>query len=105
MAALVIAALFFGNCFSCPQILLAATQQGDHSCCHRTKSVSQDCQTQGLRQYIKADPGAPAAVQPIVAEVVSAVPDAPAPEEFFVSSVRPDRTPPDLLAVLSVFRV
>jgi hypothetical protein len=40
-----------------------------------------------------------------VAEVVSAVPDAPAPEEFFVSSVRPDRTPPDLLAVLSVFRV
>src|SRR4051794_13220589 len=43
MALLVVAALFWGNCFSCPQVLLTASQ---HGCCHRTKAPKDDCKTQ-----------------------------------------------------------
>src|ERR1022692_2996879 len=44
MAALVVVALFWGNCFSCPQILLAAQK---HSCCPHGKADPNDCKTQG----------------------------------------------------------
>ena len=67
MALLVVAALFWGNCYSCPQMLLA----GNHSCCHHGKSSkTSECTTQGLRSFVKAEkdsavPALPvAAVQP-----------------------------------------
>ena len=53
MAALVVMALFWGNCFSCPQILLAAQK---HGCCPHGKSEQKECKTQGLRNFVKADP-------------------------------------------------
>jgi len=49
LAVLVIAALFWGNCFSCPKLLFA---QSAHGCCKRTK-VS--CDTQSLKDYVKSD--------------------------------------------------
>lgn len=70
MAALVVAALFWGNCFSCPQVLLSLTsKQPAHGCCHRTKQAPQDCRTQVLRSFVKADPMGPAPALPVVAEV------------------------------------
>ena len=54
MAALVIAALFLGNCFTCPQLLLAF---GAHGCCHHSKPIKAECQSQGLKNFVKADSG------------------------------------------------
>jgi hypothetical protein len=94
MAALVVVALFWGNCFSCPQILLAAQR---HHCCPHSKSGGNDCQTQGLRNFVKAEK-APQAVpaaatvplmvmQPATIRLI-AILVVPAPPEY---------TPPDLL--------
>jgi hypothetical protein len=52
MAALVVTALFWGNCFSCPQILLAAQK---HHCCPHDKADPTECKTQGLRNFVKAE--------------------------------------------------
>ncbi len=51
MAALIIAALFWGNCFSCPQLLLAAQK---HGCCPHTKSSKTECQTPGLKSFVRS---------------------------------------------------
>ena len=63
MAALVVVALFWGNCFSCPQMLLQAMQKQAHSCCHKKTQTPApakvDCQSQGLQTFLKADQGAP----------------------------------------------
>jgi hypothetical protein len=52
LAALVIVALFWGNCLSCPQLLLALNS---HGCCHH---ATIDCQAQALSHFVKADIGA-----------------------------------------------
>jgi hypothetical protein len=67
MALLIIAALFWGNCYSCPQLLLAAQK---HGCCPRTRSAKTECQTQGLKNFVKAEKSAPA----IIAKAVMADP-------------------------------
>jgi hypothetical protein len=93
MAALVVVALFWGNCFSCPQVLLSAQK---HSCCPHGKANPSECKTQGLRNFVKAEKAqiAPAAVvaaviaAPAATARLSATSVVPAPPEF---------TPPDLL--------
>jgi hypothetical protein len=75
MAVLVVAALLAGNCFSCPQMLLAmAAHQPAHGCCHHGKTHTQnaDCHTQALRHFVKADGSAQ--VTPAVVNAVVAVP-------------------------------
>jgi len=64
MAALVITALFWGNCFSCPQILLAAQR---HHCCPHGKADPTECKTQGLRNFVKAEQAAQIAPPAVVA--------------------------------------
>ena len=94
MAALVVVALFWGNCFSCPQVLLAAQK---HGCCPHGKSESKECKTQGLRNFVKADPvvkvapvvAASAAPAPVLVSVTIA-PAAASPHPALFS-------PPDLL--------
>ena len=66
-AALIILALFWGNCLTCPQALMAQT----HRCCHKNKQSSPSCQTQVLRQFVKADPAPHAAPVPLAAELGS----------------------------------
>jgi hypothetical protein len=106
MAALIVIALFWGNCFSCPQVLLAlSSHQPAHGCCHRTKPATADCQTQSLRSFVKADMGVHA---PSALAVVSLV----QPQQH--SSPSLERTPlplpavhapPDLLSLNSTFRI
>jgi len=67
MAVLVVVALFWGNCFSCPQVLLSAAQ---HKCCHRGKAPKSECNTQGLQNFVKAEKAAPAASMPVTAAVI-----------------------------------
>lgn len=100
MAALVVVALFWGNCFSCPQVLLAAQK---HQCCPHGKAGPHgkadpsECQTQGLRNFVKADPvesGAPA----LASVTVPVATFIETPLAVTSSEVLPPQfTPPDLL--------
>lgn len=67
MAVLVVVALFWGNCFSCPQLLLSLDK---HGCCHRTKAPKGDCQSRELQTFVKAEKAVPAAIAPVSAAVV-----------------------------------
>lgn len=105
MAALVVTALFWGNCFSCPQLLLALkSHQPAHGCCHRTKQTTENCQTQVLRHFVKAEVQVAAA--PVVAHVVVPVLTIGLPQGHDWSSFLPvEHAPPDLLSLYSNFRV
>jgi len=93
MAALVVTALFWGNCFSCPQILLAAQK---HHCCPHGKADPTECKTQGLRSFVQAEqpaqlapPAVVAAIQPQISKLsISASATVPAPAIY---------TPPNIL--------
>jgi len=76
MAVLVVVALLAGNCFSCPQVLLAmAAHQPAHGCCHRGgHSQKANCTTQSLRHFVKADADAPCSPAVTVAAVVLPAP-------------------------------
>jgi hypothetical protein len=107
MATLVVMALFWGNCFSCPQVLLALkSHQPAHGCCHRTKQTTQDCQTQVLRHFVKADAGnerppAAMAVGVVVPVLAIGLPRGPS----LVSSIPVRHASPDLLSLQSNFRI
>src|SRR5215472_12601951 len=94
MAALVVVALFWGNCFSCPQLLAALqSHQPAHGCCHKTRQPASGCQTQVLKSFVKAASAAPATVLPIVARMA----EPPAPAVAEVSFVPEEQhSPPDL---------
>jgi hypothetical protein len=71
MAVVVVAALFLGNCFSCPQVLLA---QHKHGCCPHSRTTPSDCTTQVLQHFVKAEKGAPAALAAVPAEILQPAP-------------------------------
>jgi hypothetical protein len=95
-ALLVIAALFWGNCLSCPQVIQS------HSCCHHSKPVSKDCRTQALRSFVKAERGAAA---PVEAGPVAVVEPAVVKAAAVVVPVAIVASPPDLFALHGVFRI
>jgi hypothetical protein len=109
LAALVVVALFWGNCLSCPQFLLAAKAAGaSHECCKRNHQSPQPtktkCETQGLRNFVQNERGQ-AAIGPLAVPNQTAVeipaplhPLDPAPASLVWS-------PPDLLALHSSFRI
>jgi len=102
MAALIVVALFWGNCLSCPQMLLAAAaHQPAHSCCHPTKSAGTTCQSQGLQHFLKA---APQTQRPAIALVAPMI-AVPLPLGVLVPPVEMEHAPPDLLALHSSFRI
>lgn len=98
MAVLVVVALFWGNCYSCPQALLALST---HHCCHPTKSLAAGCATQNLQNFVKANPDTPAAPLPVVAMVSQ--PEIPV--VVAAAAVRIEYTPPDPFSLHSVFRI
>jgi hypothetical protein len=106
MAALIVVALFWGNCLSCPQMLLTvAMHQPAHSCCHKTKSVGTSCQSQGLQHFLKAGPGVRTPSVAVVAAVATAATAAALPQGGLVAPVEVVHAPPDLLALHSRFRI
>ena len=88
MALLVVAALFWGNCFSCPQVLLSADR---HGCCHRTKVPKTECNTQSLKNFVHAEKSAPVSPMPAAIAVIvppvefAAAPVAVSPQQTLVS--------------------
>src|SRR5664280_1499334 len=95
MAALIVVALYWGNCLSCPQMLLTvAAHQPTHSCCHQTKSAGTSCQSQGLQHFLKVGPE----LQTPAVAVVAAVEPAAAvflPQGALVAPVEVEHAPPD----------
>jgi hypothetical protein len=105
MAALVTVALFWGNCLSCPQMLIAvAAHQPAHSCCHRTKSTGTSCQSQGLQHFLKAGPEVQTPAVAVVAALTPAI-AVSLPQGALAAPVEVQHAPPDLLALHSVFRI
>jgi hypothetical protein len=94
MAALVVVALFWGNCFSCPQILLAAQK---HHCCPHGKADPGECKTQGLRNFVKAEQAAQAVFAPVATVAIAPPPTLPRLSATSVVPATPEYTPPDLL--------
>jgi hypothetical protein len=104
MATLIVAALFFGNCLSCPRMLLALVGQNPgHSCCHHpTPKV--DCHSQSLSHFVKAQTHpAPALVASGVVRSIgmAAMPTPPVTAPWRAA----DSPPPDLLSLHSLLRV
>src|ERR1700730_12234305 len=97
LAALVIVALFWGNCLSCPQLLLALNS---HGCCHHAEI---DCQAQGLSHFVKADIGAQPPALPAVA--IAPTIEATLLVEGISVPIPSEHAPPDLLSLHSSFRI
>src|SRR5260370_36430174 len=94
MAALVVVALFWGNFFSCPQILLAAPK---HHCCPHGKANPSECKTQGLRHFVKADKATPNLPAPVATAIIDPPPVTPRLHATLVVPAPPKYTPPDVL--------
>jgi hypothetical protein len=105
MAMLIVAALFCGNCLSCPQMLMAlAVHQPGHSCCHHS-TAKIDCHSQELSHFVKAHTGSAVTVlaASIMAPVVAAmaIPTRPPVAPWRAADV----APPDLVSSHSLLRV
>jgi hypothetical protein len=94
MVALVVVALFWGNCFSCPQILLAAQR---HSCCPHGKADPKECQTQGLRNFVKAEKAAQTVPAVTAVAAIAAPLGTASLSATLVLPAPPEYTPPDVL--------
>jgi hypothetical protein len=105
MATLIVAALFFGNCLSCPQVIMAsASLQPGHGCCHH-RSAKFDCHSQALSHFVKAPGGN---VTPMFASL-GVAPALAAPTVLARPVIAPARAadvaPPGLLSLHSPLRV
>ena len=105
MAALVVVALFWGNCLSCPQLLAALhSQQPAHGCCHKTGSPATDCQSQGLKNFVKAPQAAQAEALPAAMEVVEPLAAVVLDGDTSLFAAA-EHAAPDLLSLHSSFRI
>jgi hypothetical protein len=107
MAALVVAALFLGNCFSCPQILAAmAAHTPAHGCCHHKSqqpAANTECQSQALQHFVQS--GTTTAPAPALMAVLAVPPAVMIFEPAFQPAAAPAATPPDLISLHSSFRI
>ena len=98
MALLMVAALFFGNCFSCPQMLLSSASQ-QHDCCPGQHPASAHCQTQDLQHFVKAASGTHLGVLAVFAGITES-PMVIVPLEATVTMVAAaDPIPPGILSL------
>ncbi len=105
MALLVMAALFWGNCLSCPQVFQSLKQSGpSHGCCHHSKNDSQQCSTQSLRNFVRVDFSAQDAPAAVLAALAAAL-TAPGLPEWTTAPAPAVHAPPDLLSLHASFRI
>lgn len=107
LAVLLLGALLWGNCLSCPELLLALSSHAPaHGCCKRPDSSGNECHSVALKHFVKADPAQQTAIQ--FAPCSPMVTRLPAPP---VTPVRLDtvpaiqQSPPGLDVLNSVFRI
>lgn len=102
MTALMVVALFWGNCLSCPQLL---TEASAHNCCHHKNhqpAAKVDCQSQSLQHFVQTDKSeAPA---PALLATVVTIPAVPL-QSSTERPAAPTPTPPDLISLNSTLRI
>jgi hypothetical protein len=101
MVLLVVAALFFGNCFSCPQMLLAGqSHQPRHNCCPGPQPVSASCQVQGMQHFVRAeDNSTQPSVLPVAAELIEAPGAVVLSNAPFTVPIAAEHAPPGILSL------
>jgi predicted lipid-binding transport protein (Tim44 family) len=109
MAALIVVALFWGNCLSCPQVLLSLRKmKQSHECCKRGQkpAANNTCTSQGLQHFVKAEP-APAPLPALSAEAPAPAAEIPAAAPAFEPVAVASGPPPpsDRLSLHSSFRI
>jgi len=111
LALLLLSALLWGNCLSCPQLLLnLASQVPAHDCCKHPGKQPVGCQTTcqslALKHFVKADPAPTPQLHAVAyAHFLSAdaMPLAPAAPKAAVVVIA--YSPPDLEVLNSSFRI
>jgi hypothetical protein len=109
MTALVLIALFLGNCLTCPQLIAAAAHHPAHSCCHHPQPVQAGCQSQALQHFVKGESTSvrllpETAAQGILAEAAVEASPISGLAPFTTGNVSPP-DPPDPLSLNSAFRI
>jgi predicted amidophosphoribosyltransferase len=103
MVLLVVAALFFGNCFSCPQMLLAwQSHRPAHNCCPHPgpQPASAGCQTQSMQHFVKAgDSAAQPLMVPVAAELVEAPASSVLANADLIVPAPAEHAPPGILSL------
>jgi hypothetical protein len=108
---LLLAALLWGNCLSCPQVLLSLTSHTPaHDCCKPTGKVpvksQNNCQSFALQHFVKADPASQARLQPAAyAHVAVTDTQAVAPAARAIVIVVIQHSPPKLEILNSNIRI
>ena len=111
LAFLLLGALLWGNCLSCPQLLLSlASHTPAHGCCkHPGKqpvTPRDECQSFALKHFVKADPAPKAHLQAVAyAHVGGADTQAVAPIAPRAVVVVIPYSPPDLEVLNSSIRI
>jgi hypothetical protein len=108
---LLLGALLWGNCLSCPQLLLSlASHAAPHDCCkrpgHQPANSQAGCASFALQHFVKTDPAPKAQLQP-AAHAFSLSPDGMplTPAAAPVAIVVIPHSPPDLAVLNSTFRI
>ena len=99
---LAVAALFFGNCLTCPQMAAPSCCHQKNQTCHHHQPA---CQSPLLSHFVKAN----AADHAVNLAAVSVVPESRAAVCLSAASearlAAPEYAPPDLLSLNSTFRI
>jgi hypothetical protein len=99
--ALIVTALLWGNCLSCPQFIQAST----HKCCPKNQQPDSKCTNEVLRSFVKASPQADAAPAPDAAPALLVAAPPVTPVDRAAVTIAPQPSPPDLQSLHSSFRI
>jgi len=102
--ALAVAAMLWGNCLSCPDMLAAMTShQPDHSCCHKPQPAPVACHTQAMQHFVKAETHSVA--MPAVAELAELPAAVALPAAWAAARLPVQHAPPGNLTLLTTLRI
>ena len=111
LAFLLLGALLWGNCLSCPQLLLSlASHSHSHGCCKpsgkQPATSRNDCQSFALKHFVRADPAPKAQLQAAAnAHFVTVDSIPPTPATPMASVLVLPYSPPDLEVLNSSIRI
>ena len=102
LSLLLLAALVWGNCWSCPQVLLSLGHAPSHDCCKHSRV---DCQSVALKHFVKSDPVVKAPV-PVAAPLALSAEAPPQALSLRATPIFPIlHSPPDRSLLNSTFRI
>ena len=104
MVALVVAAMLWGNCLSCPDMLAAMmSRQADHTCCHKPRPVSVKCHAQAMQHFVQAETHT--MDTPAVAELAELPAPLAPPAQWASAPLPAQHAPPGNLTLPTTLRI